>query len=77
MSGGFKSLFGKWVGGISAPRDSIAGYRSLLAPWLGGISAPVSEKTGGYKSILCFWLGGLQSSRKDTSNELFSTYVWW
>ena len=38
---GYRSPFGFWIGGISAPvYTTRAGYRSLLGFWLGGISAP-------------------------------------
>lgn len=79
MSGGFRSIFGKWVGGISSnpSQQEKGGFRSFLAPWMGGLSAPASGHNGGYKSLLGFWFGGLQSRKRESSNELFSTYVWW
>lgn len=46
---GVRSLFGRWLGGFSAPSEANGGYRSLFGRWLGGFSsgqaAPPVEET--------------------------------
>lgn len=59
--GGFRSLYGFWLGGAGvAPTTPSGGPRSLLAPWLGGAGA--NTRTAGFRSPLAFWLGGGASS---------------
>lgn len=67
MSGGYRSLVGFWLGGVSSPQgapSATGGYRSLVAPWVGGMSSPSAAPPaqGGHRSLLAFWMGGLSAN---------------
>jgi hypothetical protein len=63
MAGGFRSLAGHWLGGISAKLpDTNGGFRSMLHHWMGGVSAPEAfPSNGGFVSMLHFWMGGVSA----------------